>query len=199
MLNVFCLIAGLHSIPDTSYGEHLLSTPLHVAVTAPTSPLEWEHMRQSCIAHCEKQGIVINSWSTLFRDAESLAWDCRWAKERLTELKDCPPETDAQYFMCWKPFIKDRLLFNRAFQRYLEKSIEDPWVTQYELTVLLRIKDENERLYVIWGYLGDAFNGSSPYFKRAGLHNLRLYLGDEAYFQGEMPHNVPSWAFRELE
>ena len=201
MTSLFCVLMGLSTAcPDTAYGEYLLTTPLHVAPLTPTDPLVWQQTQQACRGYCTTQGIVSPYWLTsLFATQEHYVRDVKWAKERLTELKSCPPETDTRLFLHMKPFISINIALNRHFHYYLSERIEDPWETPHNKDLLRVIREANTRHYEAWDYLRDVFNATTLYHRRAGLNNLQLVLGQQAYEAGRMLESVPGWAFQELD
>ncbi len=116
--------------------------------------------------------------------------DLEMLQQRYAEFKNYPNLGECQRFPGRK-LLNDYLTMNRAFRHNLYKRLEmDPI---YEDIIRDAIV-ETDQLYQVWDTIRDA---ECEYYyvtvRRQALKLLKELVGDESFYSGRMPPNVPVW------
>ena len=121
--------------------------------------------------------------------------DLAMLRQRYHELIDAPPVHDSLRFPD-RAMVNDALAFNRAYRRQIDgRQPREPsrwWEVRNAL-------DEADYLYEIWDNVRDA---RCEYYyitvRRQALKKLRELIGDQAYYNSQLPPYVPMWRFQEI-
>jgi hypothetical protein len=121
---------------------------------------------------------------------DSYGCDINVLRGRYHELKDAPLVSDSKRFPPVKE-ICELLEFNAKF-RY---SVEEGGYTQLDW---MEVLTEATRLRNIWENAREArTEGYYIVSRRRALLQLRIAIGEEAYYSGKLPPVVPLWRFKE--
>jgi hypothetical protein len=102
------------------------------------------------------------------------------------ELGRFPPREVAQAY----------LALNRSYQAHLEaRCLLGP----HRAEQVREAWRETRHLYQVWDKLDDAWGSCTKAVRWDALLELRVLLGDDAYFRGRMPPPVPLWHFEEID
>ena len=120
--------------------------------------------------------------------------DINLLRRRYQELQDAPRIEEA-HRLPDRQTANDMIKFNRTFRQYLldRQVLERDRDSLYQVVLF-----ETDKLYRIWDCVRDA--KCEFYYitvRRQALQKLRCLLGEEAYYYGAMPPNVPTWRFAE--
>ena len=128
----------------------------------------------------------------VFSSQDCFDTDLSMIRRRARELYNAPMTWEVTRFGMEREQIGDLIMFNRAYQRHLEK-VRDV----YPVESVYRAIDETEQMYRAWDALRDAL---SPFFyvhsRRDALAKLRSIIGPEAFERGEMCGHIPLWRFQ---
>jgi hypothetical protein len=123
---------------------------------------------------------------------EDFASDLNLLRRRWQDLRFAPALCDCVRFP-ERATVNDLLAFNRAYRQHIDVRQPVELTHWWELRVAL---EETERLYKIWDSLRDA---RCDYYyvavRRQALKRLREQIGEEAYYNGDLPPCVPLWRF----
>lgn len=126
---------------------------------------------------------------------EDAASDLRMLQRRYQELNDAPYLADATRFPD-RAVVNELLAFNRAYRNYVET--RQPMETT-QGSQLRAVQREVEYLYQVWDTVRDA---RCDYYyvtvRRQALKKLRDLVGENAYYDGDLPPHVPLWRFQEV-
>ena len=126
---------------------------------------------------------------------EDFCTDLNMLRRRRIELADAPRVSDSKRFPD-RTTVNELVRFNRCYDKHIKRRAVAESDRAAALEVVL---DENERLYKIWDAVRDS---RCDYYyvtvRRQALKKLRDLIGEEAYEAGELPPNVPTWRFVEL-
>ncbi len=90
-----------------------------------------------------------------------------------------------------RKLINDFLALNRTFRNDLNKRLE---IDLVHMDVIRDAIVETDQLYQVWDTVRDA---QCDYYyvtvRRQALKLLRDLVGDEAFYSGQMPPNIPVW------
>jgi hypothetical protein len=127
---------------------------------------------------------------------EDFSSDVNLLRRRYCDLADAPALCDCQRFP-GRDVVNELLSFNRAYRQYLGSRQPIDLARWWDFRAALQ---ETDYLYQVWDTLRDA---RCEYYyvtvRRRALKKLREMLGEEAYFNGELPPHVPLWRFQELD
>ena len=128
-------------------------------------------------------------------NADDAASDLQMLRRRFQELADAPRVSDALRFPD-RTVINELLAFNRAYRNHVE--VRQP-LEMGNGGYLRTAQREVDYLYQVWDTASDA---RCEYYyvtvRRQALKRLRDMLGDDAYFQGQLPSHVPVWRFEAI-
>ena len=127
---------------------------------------------------------------------EDFCSDLNLLRRRYQELVDAPRVTESYRFPD-RSAVNDLVKFNRAYRKHLDQRHELEMDRSEALRTVMR---ETDRLYQVWDAVRDA--RCEFYYvtvRRQALKKLRDLVGEEAYYAGNLPPNVPTWRFNELE
>ena len=129
-------------------------------------------------------------------NAEDAASDLQMLRRRYQELSDAPRVSDAGRFP-ERTVINELLAFNRAYRNHVE--VRQP--LELGNGGYLRVAQrEVDYLYQVWDTARDA---RCEYYyvtvRRQALKRLKEMLGEDAYFQGQLPSHVPVWRFEPIQ
>jgi hypothetical protein len=131
----------------------------------------------------------------LARPEDAVA-DLQMLRRRHEELRNAPPLADAMRFPD-RTTVNELLVFNRAYKNYVE--VRQPMELAHGFT-LRTAQKEVDQLYQVWDTIRDA---RCEYYyvtvRRQALKRLRDLLGDDDYYNGELPPHVPLWRFQSLD
>lgn len=107
------------------------------------------------------------------------------------QYKDAPQAWEADRFLVTKDIASEMKQANRAYMRYLE------CVITYDRETLRDAMRETNQLYAIWEQVHNmkAYQGCN---RRDALMQLKVLLGDDAFYTGTLPPCVPIWRFQWL-
>lgn len=122
--------------------------------------------------------------------------DLNLLRKRYQELADAPPLND-----CWRfpsrPVLGEYLTFNRGFQQHLNLTL---FASPARTEALKEMIVETERIYQI---LDKARDTQCEYYyitvRRYALKSLKEAIGDNDFYNGQLPDHIPFWRFREIE
>lgn len=121
--------------------------------------------------------------------------DIECLRGRLKQYQDCPRIEDCCRLPS-KEYLSEALAFNRAYKCNMDimrSTVSHNW--SYD-----QAYKEAEELYCIWDYARDA---QCAYYyvqvRRTALQRLKELIGDEAFYQGQMPPFIPIWRFTPME
>ena len=92
--------------------------------------------------------------------------------------------------------VQEYLAFNRAYQAHLESR---RLLAQHHAEEISAVLWETRLLYWTWDKLDDAWASCTEAARWDALGDLRVLLGDDAYYSGRMPPPVPLWRFQEID
>jgi hypothetical protein len=122
--------------------------------------------------------------------------DLNLVRRRYQALADAPALSDCQRFPD-RDAVNELLSFNRAYRQHLGLRQPMELSRWWELRTALQ---ETDHLYQVWDNVRDA---RCEYYyvtvRRQALKKLREMIGEDAYYNGQMPPSVPIWRFREVE
>jgi hypothetical protein len=119
---------------------------------------------------------------------DTFCGDFELLNKRWDSLYDAPPLHDEWRFPD-KQIVDNLMCLNRAYKNHLENRRSLELVYQQELNELIV---EVEHLYQIWDTLRDSkVNYYYVNVRRAALKKLRESIGDEAYYNGQLPSPIP--------
>jgi len=128
--------------------------------------------------------------------SDDFSGDLKLLRRRFQELADAPPLHDQMRFPD-RALINDLLSFNRAYRQHLDNRQSMELTYWWELREILQ---EVDRLYTIWDTIRDA---RCDYYyvtvRRQALKKVKEMLGDEAYYNGQLPPHVPVWRFARID
>jgi hypothetical protein len=126
---------------------------------------------------------------------EDFASDLSLLRRRYRELADAPAIRDAERFPN-REAVNELLAFNRAYRQHIGARQPVELAHWWEFRAALQ---ETDQLYQIWDTVRDA---RCDYYyvtvRRQALKKLREMIGDEAYWNGDLPPHVPLWRFQEI-
>lgn len=115
---------------------------------------------------------------------------------RYNELADAPSLNDCFRFPN-RETVNELLAFNRAYRQHLSSRQPLELTHWWDLRKAIQ---ETDQLYQVWDTVRDA---RCDYYyvtvRRQALKKLRTMLGDQAYYQGNLPPFVPLWRFQEID
>src|SRR5207249_3016458 len=121
--------------------------------------------------------------------------DLAMLRQRYEELVDAPPVHDCLRFPD-RAMVNEALAFNRAYRRQIEGRHPSEPSRWWELR---NAADETDYLYEVWDNVRDA---RCEYYyisvRRQALKKLRELVGDQAYYNAQLPPYVPLWRFQEI-
>jgi len=127
---------------------------------------------------------------------EDFASDLQLLQRRYQDLADAPLLNDCQRFPD-RATVNDLLAFNRAYRRHIDVRQPVELARWWELRTVLQ---ETDQLYQVWDTVRDA---RCEYYyvnvRRQALKRLREMLGNDAYYDGELPPYVPVWRFQQID
>ena len=122
--------------------------------------------------------------------------DLNLVRRRYQTLADAPVLSDCQRFPD-RDAVNELLSFNRAYRQHLGLRQPMELARWWELRTALQ---ETDHLYQVWDNVRDA---RCEYYyvtvRRQALKKLREMIGEDAYYNAQMPPSVPIWRFREVE
>jgi hypothetical protein len=126
---------------------------------------------------------------------EDAASDIQMLQRRYADLQDAPSLADAFRFPD-RTTVNELLVQNRAYRNYVEMRLPMEMARSAELRTIQR---EVDYLYQVWDTIRDS---RCEYYyvtvRRQALKRLRDMLGEEAYYQRDLPPHVPVWRFEEV-
>jgi hypothetical protein len=129
-------------------------------------------------------------------NAEDAASDVQMLRRRFQELGDAPRVAEALRFP-ERTVINELLAFNRAYRNHVE--VRQP-LEMGNGGYLRTAQREVDYLYQVWDTVRDA---RCEYYyvtvRRQALKRLKDMLGDDAYYQGQLPSHVPVWRFEPIQ
>ena len=131
----------------------------------------------------------------LTRPADFCA-DLNMLRRRYRDLQDAPLVDDSLRFP-ERQFVNEQVKFNRAFRRHVEERRQ---LETDRAEGLRNVVCETDRLYQVWDSVRDA--RCDFYYvtvRRQALKKLRDLIGEDAYADANLPGNVPSWRFNEMQ
>ena len=174
----------------------LLAIPPGTPATCP-QPDDWPRLRDAVRAVAVEQEILDRREARyLLTKPEDFCTDLNMLRRRHRDLADAPRVADAERFPD-RPAVNELVRFNRAFRRHIDQRCQ---LEADRAVALGQVLAETDRLYQVWDCVRDA--RCDFYYvtaRRQALQKLRDLIGEEAYAEGELPPNVPTWRFRELE
>lgn len=133
----------------------------------------------------------------LFAKDEDFYADFRMVQRRYFELYDAPSSFEGFKFPN-KDSCYEAMTFNRRYKKHLEDKLEFATTSlqRYEIEEVI---EETDKLYKIWDLLHDV---NTEYYyvsmRRRALKELKIELGDSAFYDGAMPPHVPLWRFNRI-
>ena len=128
-------------------------------------------------------------------NADDAVSDVQMLRRRFQELSDAPRVSDALRFPD-RTVINELLAFNRAYRNHVE--VRQP-LEMGNGGYLRTAQREVDYLYQVWDTARDA---RCEYYyvtvRRQALKRLKEMLGDDAYYQGQLPSHVPVWRFESI-
>jgi hypothetical protein len=159
---------------------------------APSATLAWAQVCRTSLLALSLDAQLLDpreemSHFTMARDA---AADLKSLQSRFRDFGFAPLIEEARRFP-ERATINEFLAFNRAYRRDLELRLEVDAVQAAELRFGLA---EANHLYQVWTLAADArWEALTIRARREALLQLRLLVGDEAFFRGQLPPYVPVW------
>jgi hypothetical protein len=127
---------------------------------------------------------------------EDFVADLNLLRKRYHDLSHAPLVADCYRFPD-RGTINELLTFNREYRRQIEPRQPLELVHWWELRLALQ---ETDHLYQIWDTVRDA---RCDYYyitvRRQALKRLLELVGEEAYYNGNLPPCVPLWRFQQLD
>ena len=180
---------------DLLLAAMLLTIPPGTPAGCP-DPAEWPHLRDAIHRVAVEQELLDPREARyVLTKPEDFCTDLNMLRRRRAELADAPPVGDALRFPD-KSEVNELLRFNQCYAKHVKARIAAESDRAAALSVVL---GETKRLHDVWDAVRDA---RSDYYyiteRRKALKKLRCLVGAEAYAVGELPPNVPTWRFEEL-
>jgi hypothetical protein len=126
---------------------------------------------------------------------EDFQADLDLLRKRYHDLKDVPRVSDSVRFP-ERTAVNEMLSFNRQFRKHLEST---SLIESHRANYFGQAMQETDRLYQIWDSVRDA--RCDFYYvtvRRQAMKKLKMLIGNEAYFSGELPPYIPTWRFQEM-
>ena len=123
---------------------------------------------------------------------EDYAGDVELITRRYADLYGAPSLADCVRLPD-RGLVTDLLSFNRAYRQHVERVAENNPQRYWELW---EVKRETDRLYQVWDLVRDARCGY--YYvtvRRQAMRKLMDAIGEEAYYNCDLPPHVPTWRF----
>jgi hypothetical protein len=124
---------------------------------------------------------------------EDFLSDLQLIQSRYQDLASAPAVADCERFPD-RHLVNEMLAFNRAYKQHIDVRQPVELVHWWDLRVALQ---EADRLYQIWDAVRDA---RCDYYyvvvRRQALKRLRNLVGEEMYYEGNLPPCAPLWRFR---
>lgn len=160
-----------------------------MASDAPVKPV-WLEVLRPTILTLAIDGELVDPRECAFLLKHDFAGDLAILRTRYDEFKNCPKLDECNRWPDRK-LINDLLSMNRFCRNIFTKRLELDLL--YEDALKDAIGD-CDRLYQVWDTVRDA---QCDYYyvtvRRNALKLLRDLIGDEAFYNGQMPPNVPVW------
>jgi hypothetical protein len=125
---------------------------------------------------------------------EDFTSDLNLLRRRHSDLADAPSSYDCFRFP-ERQAINEFLTFNRAYRQHLDMRQPCEPSRWWELRTAVQ---ETDHLYQVWDTVRDA---RCEYYyvtvRRQALKRLREMVGDDAYYNGQLPPYVPLWRFQD--
>ncbi|HEV3202949.1 MAG TPA: hypothetical protein VGY77_01130 [Gemmataceae bacterium] len=122
--------------------------------------------------------------------------DVHLLQRRFRELADAPALHDGLRFPD-RDLVNELLAFNRAYRQHLSVRQPVELAKWWEIRTAIQ---ETDFLYQVWDTVRDA---RCDYYyvtvRRQALKKLRTMLGEDKYYQGQLPPHVPLWRFQEID
>ncbi len=184
------------SAADLMLAAILLTTPAGVAENAPSED-RWPAIRDA-VHHTAMKWEILDPRETRYILArpEDFSADLNLLRRRYADLTDAPLVGDGGRFPD-RAAVNELIRFNRAYRKHLDHRHE----LEFDRTESLRaVMRETDRLYQVWDAVRDA--RCEFYYvtvRRQALKKLKEMVGEDDYFAGVLPPNVPTWRFNELK
>jgi hypothetical protein len=123
---------------------------------------------------------------------EDFVGDLNLLRRRYHELANAPAVADHQRFPD-KGTVNNLLAFNRAYRQHIDVRQPVELIHWWELRLALQ---ETDRLHQVWDAVRDA---RCDYYyvtvRRQALKKLRDLIGEDAYYNTNLPPCAPLWQF----
>ena len=126
---------------------------------------------------------------------EDFCTDLNMLRRRYRDLQDAPKVADSLRFPS-RQYVNEQVKFNRVFYRHIDERRQ---LEADRADSLRNVVTETDRLYQVWDSVRDA--RCDFYYvtvRRQALKKLRDLIGEEAYLDADLPANVPTWRFNEM-
>lgn len=126
---------------------------------------------------------------------EDFCTDLNMLRRRYRDLEDAPKVADSLRFP-GRQFVNEQVKFNRVFRRHIDERRQ---LEVDRADSLRNVVMETDRLYQVWDSVRDA--RCDFYYvtvRRQALKKLRDLIGEDAYLDADLPANVPTWRFNEM-
>jgi len=133
-------------------------------------------------------------------DLEQFKNEVNLYRGRFQELKGVPSVQDVDCFPFTTEQIDQMLSFNRAYLKYVQLNLA-LWPSTYAARHDWwdDARKETEQLYIIYGLLkGAKVSYYTTYVRRLALKQLVERIGQEAYWNRQLPPCVPLWRFERI-
>jgi hypothetical protein len=181
--------------------DYLLAAAL---LTAPPDAVDpADALDAACALAPEMQRLAL-SWEVLdarevrfvLTRREDLKTDLDLLRRRADDLADAPPLHDCMRFPP-RAVVVEMLGFNRAYREQLERRMEVEASRAWEFREAL---NEVDRLHRIWDAIRDS---RCDYYyitvRRRALKTVRDTIGEQAFYNGDIPPHVPLWRFQRID
>jgi len=168
----------------------LLSAPKDLPVLPEQAG--WLEAMRPCLLAVAIDAEILDPRERAFLFTQDLIGDLAMLRSRKDEFARAPLLSECERFPERK-LINDLLALNRSYRNDLNARLTLDSIHMEELRTAI---GETDQLYQAWDTVRDA---RCDYYyvtvRRQSLQLLRDLIGAEAFYNGQMPPNVPVWHF----
>ena len=172
--------------------ECLVAALLLTAPQEASQDIAWAQVLRPNILALAMDAEVLDAREKGFVMGQDLLGDLAMLQGRYAEFSRAPLLAEAERFPDRK-LINEFLALNRAYRNQLTQRLAIDLIHAEEIRVAVQ---DTDQLYQIWDAVRDS---RCDYYyvtvRRQSLSLLRDLIGDESFYSGRMPPQVPVWHF----
>jgi hypothetical protein len=165
----------------------LIVCPNDPPVSSKAPPEAWQALKDISLA-LEIVGPHEN-WAADFNS------ELRYVRRHWRALQDAPPLSDC-YWLPEPTAARDLCCFSEGFQAHLQMQRV---IYPHRCEQITAVLNETRQLYIVWDAVRRANSPSESWaLRRRMLLRLKETIGDNAYYNRQLPCWVPWWRFQEM-